>query len=367
MGWESELNAPNRAEFIVVIALLPVATLALVLRFLATRRTKRKLALEDYAAFGAWATLVLHDAAAFVSLKLTGSKDPVELAFNDPTAFEHGRKWTLAASVLYPTQQWFAKLSVAALYLRIFGVDTTYRNIIFGLIALQTAWWFIPFFIQIFACSPMEKFWMPFVEGTCISQGTIIAVQESVNSLLDFAFVILAMFMLQKLNISQATKAKLGVLFGLGALAGILGVVKIVITYSGDDFYAFAIVAAFSNVQMVVGIICSSVPVLTPLLPANGLWFRISSKFRKTYPSGGSTGPHASTSPRTDHSHSMKRKSQGGWQYIHEDNSSMRGLAWDQNTHRFETHAMADMSSTPVGPREPGIQVQRQVEVDHIV
>lgn len=119
---------------------------------------------------------------------------------------------------MYPVQQLFAKLSVAALYLRIFGVNPGYRHIIYGLVVLQTMWIIVPSFVQIFSCRPVEKFWYPLEEGTCMQEGLVIAVTESVNSFTDFAFVGLAMYMVKELNMSWKTKCRLYVLFGLGAL-----------------------------------------------------------------------------------------------------------------------------------------------------
>lgn len=56
------------------------------------------------------------------------------------------------------------------------------------------------------------------VKGTCIKEGLIIAVTESVNSFTDIAFVGLAMHMIRELKVSRATKVRLDILFGLGAL-----------------------------------------------------------------------------------------------------------------------------------------------------
>lgn len=122
------------------------------------------------------------------------------------------------AFILFIVQQFFAKLSVAALYLRIFGIHRGYRKAIYGLVALQTVWTIAPSFLQIFACNPVYKLWYPTVEGTCIKEGLIIAVMESVNSFTDIAFVGLAMHMVRELKVSRATKVRLYILFGLGAL-----------------------------------------------------------------------------------------------------------------------------------------------------
>lgn len=55
---------------IVVVTILPIATLMVVLRFIATRRAKRMPGLEDWFSLCAWAVLVVHDVAMIIGTVL---------------------------------------------------------------------------------------------------------------------------------------------------------------------------------------------------------------------------------------------------------------------------------------------------------
>lgn len=74
-----------------------------------------------------------------------------------------------------------------------------------------------------FHCRPLDKFWDPELFVHCTSEGTLIAVVEGINSLGDFLLVALAVAIVPTLQVSRATKRKPIVLFGLGILAGAIG------------------------------------------------------------------------------------------------------------------------------------------------
>lgn len=85
-----------------------------------------------------------------------------------------------------------------------------------------------------FHCRPLDKFWSPRLSGQCFQEGTFIAVVEGINSLGDFLLVALPVAIVPTLRVSGATKKKLFALFGLGVLAGVIGFVKIGISFNDD-------------------------------------------------------------------------------------------------------------------------------------
>lgn len=112
----------------------------------------------------------------------------------------------------------FSKLSIIALYFRIFGVCTVYARWIYFLTFIHISWAIVMLILQAVPCNPIEKYWRPLMPGWCFSQSVLVIPQEVINSIVDFAMVILALFMIRSLHISRGTKWKLGGLFGLGAL-----------------------------------------------------------------------------------------------------------------------------------------------------
>jgi hypothetical protein len=51
-----------------------------------------------------------------------------------------------------------------------------------------------------------------------------------------------------------------------------------------------------------------------------------------------------------------------GWKHLDEDNST-KHLAWPEETHHVETHALSDFPIQGGHPDAPGIQVQTRVDM----
>lgn len=73
-------------------------------------------------------------------------------------------------------------------------------------------------YLYLFACRPVSRGWNLMEPGTCLDNPSMVAGAESINSALDFAMVILALWITQKLKISTSNKLKLGLLFTIGGL-----------------------------------------------------------------------------------------------------------------------------------------------------
>lgn len=110
------------------------------------------------------------------------------------------------------------KLSVLALYYRIFGVHRAYKIWIYVLGAIQTVLIVAFCIFRALQCRPFNKYFNLSIPGTCTGEEVVILAGETPNSLIDFAMVILAMFMIRARRLPSAMKWKLRVLFGVGAL-----------------------------------------------------------------------------------------------------------------------------------------------------
>jgi hypothetical protein len=110
------------------------------------------------------------------------------------------------------------KLSVLALYYRIFGVNRAYRIWIYVIGGIQTVLFIIFCTFQALQCKPLARYWDLSIPGTCTDEGVVILGGETPNSLVDFAMVILAMFMIRPRQLASSVKWRLRILFGLGAL-----------------------------------------------------------------------------------------------------------------------------------------------------
>lgn len=71
--------------------------------------------------------------------------------------------------------------------------------------------------------------------GHCIPEGIFISITESFNSFGDFLLVALAMDMVRVLRLSKVNRWRLRFLFGSGAFAGIIGFIKIGMSFDDDE------------------------------------------------------------------------------------------------------------------------------------
>lgn len=137
----------------------------------------------------------------------------------------------------YVWQQLFAKFSIMSLYYRLFHVNRKFSLCIYALMIYHVAWVIAVSVLLSVQCQPLRKFWDPLLPGQCISETTFIAVTESINSFGDFLLVALAMSMVRILQMSKVNRWRLRILFGSGALAGIIGFLKIGLSFNRSLSY----------------------------------------------------------------------------------------------------------------------------------
>ncbi|KAL7626895.1 hypothetical protein AAE478_003669 [Parahypoxylon ruwenzoriense] len=307
------------------VVFTPLSILAVILRFWATKRAGRKPHVEDWLALFSLAIYLAFGGVNLADAKVANGRNALVL-INTPEDFAIVRKLIYAALWTYLWQQLFAKFT----------------------------WIIVASFMLGFHCQPLDEFWNPRLSGHCIQEGTLIAVVEGINSLGDFLLVALAVAIVPTLQVSGATKRKLIVLFGLGVLAGVIGFVKIGISFNDDTVYVFTMVALWSNVQAGVGIVCCCAPVYKPILPAPGFWGRLgsgvsfSSLRQKKSPWGSSQGTYVHT-PGQDH--------QRYW--LQQGDGSVRELVWSVTQGDNIDLAVGDANGLPMR----GIQVRKDVEI----
>lgn len=122
-----------------------------------------------------------------------------------------------AFCMLYGTASPLVKLTVLALYWRIFPI-TAMRRAIYVLGSMTAGWWVAIQLVTIFQCEPISKAWDTGLEGRCINQLLFHAWNSVPNCLLDFLIVILPMREILRLQTFPAQKAGLAGTFLLGGL-----------------------------------------------------------------------------------------------------------------------------------------------------
>ncbi|KAI9154646.1 benzoate 4-monooxygenase cytochrome P450 [Paramyrothecium foliicola] len=176
-----------QAGFAVVVIFTPLSVVITGLRFWASRLSNRPIGTEDWLALGALICLLLW--VVFLSLMAKNIQEigGPEFIAGDPAAVNLPL-WI--ASLTFPLNQLCAKLSILFLYHRIFGINRKYAFWIKAVGLLQIFHTIENVLVNIFQCLPIYKFWRPDVDGHCINYGPFLAINESVNSLIDFIMAI---------------------------------------------------------------------------------------------------------------------------------------------------------------------------------
>jgi urea transporter len=106
-------------------------------------------------------------------------------------------------------------MSVLMFYARIFGTVKGYRLAIYSVGFVIVGWWVAIDFLALFACSPIEKAWLP-VDGHCLDTQHDFIAATSTNIFADLLLLILPMPMLWKLHIDKTRRLALLGIFTCG-------------------------------------------------------------------------------------------------------------------------------------------------------
>lgn len=126
-------------------------------------------------------------------------------------------KNSLAAELLYVAAILSVKLSILALYRRIFQ-DSRFRPWLYATGLIVIAYSIASFFTFLLQCVPLDKGWDPTVKGTCLDLGLAFTVTGAVNIFTDVLILSLPLPSLLKLNMQTSGKIQVICMFLLGGL-----------------------------------------------------------------------------------------------------------------------------------------------------
>ena len=172
----------------------------------------------------------------------------------------------------------FLKLSIGVFLQRIVVAKTHLRVIRFVMIC-SGVFGFAYFLIAIFQCHPIQAFWIQKHAltsanyGRCLSNDAVVGLtfaSSALNSVADFTFAILPLFIVKDLRMTKRSKRLIG---GILAFANIACIATIIRMPSipglarGDDFlYETTGVALWSDVEVGIGIAAACLATMRPLL-----------------------------------------------------------------------------------------------------
>ncbi|KAL6704306.1 hypothetical protein ACN47E_008370 [Coniothyrium glycines] len=170
--------------------------------------------------------------------------------------------------IVYYLSLGMTKGSMLLQYRRVF---TTKRFWIgnYAVMAVVVAYTFWTVFSSIFACVPIRAFWTR-EPARCLNQFAMWFTNAAINILTDFAIIILPMPVIRKLNLDRRQKTALIAIFAVGGVVCVVSILRlqslVSISNSSDPTYDNPPAATWSSVEVNVGIICSCLPLLRPLM-----------------------------------------------------------------------------------------------------
>nr|A0A2L0P0K0.1 RecName: Full=Wortmanamides biosynthesis cluster protein C [Talaromyces wortmannii]AUY61971.1 TwnC [Talaromyces wortmannii]QBC19711.1 TwmC [Talaromyces wortmannii] len=362
MAFEIPEDSTQLSQFVTLLIFTPLGIVVTALRFVAVRRVTRKVGFEDWLAVIATIFFILTNLAGLMAISILNGRQLTQEVIESPSDYSRMRKWDIAGLFFYFAQTLSVKLSILAFYHRIFGISSTRCRICIYLLAAAQTILFIAFCIfQGFQCIPLQRYFDLSVPGECKDEGTVILGGELPNSLVDFAMVILAMIMIRPLQLSFSDKFRVTVLFGLGFVVGIIGFVKIAVTYSTSELYAFSMIALWTGVQMFTALLCCSLPMYNTFLPiVADFWNRLShhslgwvSRVRSSQSSSKNSRKHGP--------YDSDQSPGPGWDDLVAYNGT-KGLTLPQAPYHGDNHALGNVSPI-THPQAYSKQTTRQFDV----
>ena len=111
----------------------------------------------------------------------------------------------------------FTKASIVLQYMRI-SIDKNVRIACWVMMGFIIALSVEAFFANVFACSPVPKFWDDRIPGKCIDETAMYYANAAISVVTDVALVILPIFIIRKLQLRRREKYTLATILGLGGL-----------------------------------------------------------------------------------------------------------------------------------------------------
>ncbi|OJD35903.1 uncharacterized protein BKCO1_14000166 [Diplodia corticola] len=186
----------------------------------------------------------------------------------------NSRKFILAISILYLASTGLTKVSILYFYRRIGEVRTWFKRTIWVNIVFITAYTLAFIVAMPLECRPTAAYWWKASpvwrtshEYHCINEGAKMITAGAISVLQDFIACVLPMALFWDLRISRRAKFALGLVFSLGLLTCICGVIRTRVIHrvffeTYDVTWAVRPVLALTIIESSLGITCASMPAL---------------------------------------------------------------------------------------------------------
>ncbi|GAB1738464.1 hypothetical protein NU219Hw_g3270t1 [Hortaea werneckii] len=234
----------------------------------------------------------------------------------------------LTAKVLFTLAATFTRLSLCMFYYRLVGDSgiVWFRWVVHTNVAFTISVCITFVFLSVFLCTPVQYYWEfpPSTDGHCLDEGIATLVAGVLNLAADFLATITPIPLVMRLNMRLKYRIGVSVLFGLGFIVIVAGIVRTYYIWKGlmdtydETWYAYPLWIA-AAVEIDVGVICACAPALKTL-------FHFSTTNTHDYYSQEPSGPSSERAAKESNTTSSKPSSKRSF-----FNATAR-LPWSQNS-----------------------------------
>ncbi|RAK99578.1 uncharacterized protein BO80DRAFT_119173 [Aspergillus ibericus CBS 121593] len=245
---------------------LSISTISVALRLLCRKITGTKVFFDDYLIIVA---LVFLYGVSLAGVVLLYNGLGTHIHFVPAADLVVYLKVLATGSFLYPLCIAFTKLSILALYKRIFSIRPMIlaANTVGALVIL---WCFGVCLIGTVTCIPLQKLWDPSIPGGCINLAKFYYGLQIPNIVTDAVILVLPMKHVWELQVPRSQKVMLTGIFLLGALTLAFDIVRLVtlieLSQAGNDItYNQVPASVWTCIEPCVGITAACLSNMRPL------------------------------------------------------------------------------------------------------
>ncbi|KAJ5093421.1 hypothetical protein N7456_009282 [Penicillium angulare] len=255
----------------VAIAMLPITTFFLILRFYSRYLTRTPWGMDDALAAVSGVVTVGLSALAICFVKYGGVGHHLEaLALEQPSREPKYFIWLLIVSTYYYSTVAFPKLAVLALYGRLWTVNP-YRTIILVLGAVITLTAVVSGIMCLNMCQPFKFNWDTTIPGGhCYNKQAFFLWASLPNILTDVVMLAMPVPIVWNLNVSMKVKLGLTLTFATGIMGLVTSIMRFVIFAKGnavqDGSWSSTDLMAWSVAEPDIYLISACLPTLRPIL-----------------------------------------------------------------------------------------------------
>ncbi|KAG6365590.1 hypothetical protein INS49_007201 [Diaporthe citri] len=244
-----------------------VTLTCIVLRWYTRRFIKGKVGADDYVLWVTWIFQVAFAVTFTVSCSYGFGQHNADLG-----AYEKSMAtfWELVGQLAVSITMGTSKAAGALFLLRI--LTATWQKMILWAWMISNGFLALMLGISVFAqCTPTQALWdhTVAIQSCPISLTNVAYVTCSWSAAMDFFLAVFPWFVLWELNMKRREKITVCLSLSLGIFAGICGVIRTtglgVLANSADYLYATADSVMYTSSELMVTVICISVPTLRPL------------------------------------------------------------------------------------------------------